>query len=189
MFQTFTTFFEVSRYSSDALLWPVGVLAGGVLMIFVGRQKRDSGIVGKAMSFLVLPVLMFIAVVMLISVLGDGRKFTEALRTEHCSVVQGAVTVLHQQPYSGHSSGDLIEVGGKRFDVNYFRYGVGYKQTISHGGCLTNGVLARLHFLGDTILRVEIQQPDTALGPTASGAGSSATAGDDSSRRGSAFGR
>jgi hypothetical protein len=167
MIQPFTTVFEVSRYNTSALLWPVAVLAVGVLFAIFRRPKRDSTVVDKAMFFLVLPVWLLIGIVVLLSTLGDGQKFTEALRTGHCSVVQGVVTVLHQQPYSGHSDGDIIEVGGKRFDCDYFRYGVGYKQTISHGGCLTNGVVARLYYLGDTILKVEIQQPNKSLQATA----------------------
>jgi len=51
--------------------------------------------------------------------------------------------------------------------VNYFLVTPGYKQTISHGGMLREGVFARLHHYDGIILKLEIGdkkigQPDGA---------------------------
>lgn len=72
-------------------------------------------------------------------------------------VIEGTVRVLRQQPAYGHAPGDLIEVGGRRLEVNYFTTAPGYRTTIAHGGVLTEGAVARLGLCGETIVRVEVR--------------------------------
>ena len=69
---------------------------------------------------------------------------------------EGIVHVSHEQPATGHTAGDKITVGDQTFEVNYFLVTPGYKQTISHGGALREGVFARLHYYHGVILKVEV---------------------------------
>ncbi len=88
----------------------------------------------------------------------DARRLVELQRSGGGEVTEGVVHVKHQQPASGHSSGDKITVGGREFEVNYFLATPGYRQTIAHGGALREGVYARLHHEGGVILEVEVKQ-------------------------------
>jgi hypothetical protein len=73
-------------------------------------------------------------------------------------VVEGSVHVIRKQPEGGHASGDLIEINGVRFDVNFFSLTPAYKQTIAHGGSLREGVQARVWHYDGWILRVDIRR-------------------------------
>ncbi len=76
-------------------------------------------------------------------------------------IAEGIVHVSHEQPATGHAAGDKITVGDQTFEVNYFLVTPGYKQTISHGGVLREGVFARLHHYDGVILKVEIGNKKT----------------------------
>lgn len=90
----------------------------------------------------------------------NGHKFMSALAKNQCDIVEGPVQVLHEQPADGHDpeGGDHIRIDGKEFDINYWTETLCYNKTISHGGELKNGVVARLHYIGNDILKVEIRQ-------------------------------
>ncbi|MFT5111723.1 MAG: hypothetical protein ACI8P9_001043 [Parasphingorhabdus sp.] len=79
------------------------------------------------------------------------------LESQDFEVVEGVVKVLHEQPATGHAKGDVIEIAGKQFEINYFVMAPGYKNTLSNGGVLQDGVYAKLKFSGNTILSVEIK--------------------------------
>jgi hypothetical protein len=66
---------------------------------------------------------------------------TDAYEKSRYEVAEGIVTVLHQQPAHGHSSGDRIVVDGMPFEVNYFYATPAYRQTIAHGGALQAGTM------------------------------------------------
>ncbi len=67
--------------------------------------------------------------------------------------------MVHQQPATGHTKGDIIAVNGAEFEVNYFLATPAYRNTISHGGVLRGGVYARIYHVNGAILRVDIRKP------------------------------
>lgn len=71
-------------------------------------------------------------------------------------VVSGPVEVLREGSAGGHDSGDLVRVDGVEFQINSFTVQPGYSKIIAHGGYLREGVNVRIHFVGKTIVRVEI---------------------------------
>ncbi len=73
-------------------------------------------------------------------------------------VAEGIVHVSHEQPESGHSPGDKITIDGKTFEIDFFVSTPGYKQTISHGGFLRDGVYARITYNNRIILKLEINK-------------------------------
>ena len=75
-------------------------------------------------------------------------------------IAEGEVHVLYSQPFSGHTQGDIINVGGIEFEISYFELTFGYNQTIAHGGVLREGVYARIYYTDDVILRIDLKQSD-----------------------------
>ena len=86
----------------------------------------------------------------------EKNAIQELYDAGHYETVEGVVKVLREQPVEGDTVGDLIEVGGFRFAINFYTETPGYKHTISNGGALREGVRARLRFRDDLILKVEV---------------------------------
>lgn len=93
------------------------------------------------------------------------RDLIQAYRNGRAEVIEGVVHVSHRQPAWGHSAGDKITIGDKRFEVNFFLATPGYRRTISHGGALREGVFARLHHFRGVILKVEVDGRSAAETP------------------------
>ena len=72
------------------------------------------------------------------------------------TVVQGLVRLLRTQPEGGHAPGDLVEVDGRRFEVDYFKAGPGYTRTLTHGGVLRPGADVRLEVADGRILKIAL---------------------------------
>ena len=91
-------------------------------------------------------------------VFGHINNLVRAYRDGQYQVVEGQVQVLHEQPATGHTKGDIITVNGKQFEVNYFYLTPAYRNTLAHGGVLQSGVYARLYYYNGEILRVDIRK-------------------------------
>jgi hypothetical protein len=158
----YTTVFEVSYLSNNSLLMALLFMSVGVLAVAIvvrnKTSKRITSLQRSVFYFLWVPLWFTGSTFWLYSCLRDGNEFTAALKNGRCEIVEGTVAVLHEQPASGHDAGDRIRIADKEFVYNYFSAGLGYHRTISHGGDLANGVSARLHYLGNKILKVEIKQ-------------------------------
>lgn len=61
-------------------------------------------------------------------------------------------------PPSTNAPGDLVKIGDKEFVLDFYSMGLGYQRTAVHGGVLTNGAYVRLHYLGNTIVKVEMRE-------------------------------
>lgn len=87
-------------------------------------------------------------------------RHVEAVRsfeTNDYEIVEGAVRVLRMQPTGGHAPGDLVTVGGRELEIDFFgEVGPGYRQTIARGGVLRDGQQARLYVHKGKVLRVDI---------------------------------
>jgi len=66
--------------------------------------------------------------------------------------------VLHRQPSTGHSKGDIVEVNGQQFEVNYFYATPAYRNTVAHKGALNAGTYARIYYYNGEILRVDMRK-------------------------------
>jgi|ERR1043166_2743965 hypothetical protein len=167
-----TTVFEIAPGSN-------GVRADALFRLAIGLFALTGGVAGlfraKGLKKVAAPAFMTVwSVVWLIAHIPLWRigttqtnRLLDVYRNGKSQVVEGVVHVAHEQPAHGHSSGDKITVGEQTFEVNYFLVTPGYKQTISHGGMLREGVFARLHHYDGIILKVEIGdkkigQPDAA---------------------------
>ena len=85
-----------------------------------------------------------------------GKELIEAYYSDNYEIVEGIVEVLHQQPKSGHDSGDVVRINQRDIVFSYFRSTPAYRQTISHGGVLKDGVYAKIYLYKGDILRIDI---------------------------------
>jgi hypothetical protein len=158
----YTTIFEVSYFGAGGLLMPLLFLTIGVVAVMVMTTERTStrteGIFKKVFLLVWGTFWISASLFWLVSAVRETHKLTQALKQGRCAVVEGTVSVLREQPRSGHAPGDRIRIGDKEFVYSYFVSSPGYHTTVSHGGALVNGTSARLHYLGETIVRVEVKK-------------------------------
>jgi len=83
-----------------------------------------------------------------------------AYKTKDYQVAGGPVRVLRTQPESGHAPGDLVSIGGARFEINFFVSTHAYHKTIAHGGYLREGVYAKVFYRNGDILRIDLKKGD-----------------------------
>jgi hypothetical protein len=160
----FVTVIEIARSSNgvfaDAcfqLLIGIGALIGGVTtLIFKWRNGGLKSWIGPV--FVIVWSLFWLYLHNFPHAFGHTNSLVRAYHDGKCEVVEGQVQVLHQQPVTGHTKGDIITVNGKQFEVNYFYVTPAYRNTIAHGGVLGSGVYARLYYHNGEILRVDIRK-------------------------------
>jgi hypothetical protein len=160
----FVTVFEISRNSngvwSDAvfrLVIGAACLVGGVSILVV--RWRNMGVKDWAGPlFAIAWSLCWLYLHNFPHLVGHINSLVRAYRNRQCQVVEGPVQVLHRQPATGHTKGDVIAVNGKQFEVNYFYFTPAYRKTLAHGGVLGDEVYARLYYYDGEILRVDIRK-------------------------------
>ena len=160
----FVTVFEIARGSN-------GVFTGEVFRLLIGIAALIGGVTALIGNWTNGGVKRWVAPVFVIAwsllwlylhnfpyAFGHINSLVGAYRHRQYQVVQGPVQVLHEQPATGHTRGDIITVNGKQFEVNYFYLTPAYRNTLAHGGVLQSGVYARLYYYNGEILRVDIRR-------------------------------
>jgi len=134
------------------------------------------------------PIWLIVFVLPLGGLISHGYKYTNALAKGRCNTVEGPVLLIREQPKRGgglwlqtpkqasfnsrsgagatqrnstpptNAPGDLVKIGDRMFVLDFYSPGLGYQQTAVHGGALTNGAYARLHYVGNTIVKVEVRE-------------------------------
>jgi hypothetical protein len=160
----FVTVFEIARGSN-------GVFANGCFRLLIGSVALIGGVTALVFKWKNCELKSWIAPVFAIGwsllwlylhnfphMFGHISSLVTAYRERQYQVVEGHVQVLHEQPATGHTKGDIIMVNGKQFEVNYFYATPAYRNTLAHGGVLESGVHARLYYHDGEILRVDIRK-------------------------------
>ena len=167
----FVTVFEVTRNSNGVfadtvfrLLIGVVALLGSLRALVRNRRRERSRRDYIGPIFIVVWSVIWISMHLLPNVFGHINTLLDAYRDKRYEIVEGPVEVLHQQPYTGHSKGDVIRVNGKEFEVNYFYATPAYHNTIAHKGVLNVGAYARIYYYDGEILRVDIRSPSRTGG-------------------------
>ena len=148
----FVTVFEISRGSN-------GVFAGEVFRLLIGVAALIGGVTALVRNWKNKSVKSWVGPVFVTAwalfwlylhnfpyVFGHINRLVKANRYGQYEVVEGPVQVLHEQPATGHTKGDIITVNGKQFEVNYFYLTPAYRNTVAHGGVLASGVYARIYY-------------------------------------------
>jgi hypothetical protein len=163
----FVTAFEISRGSNGVwsdTLWRLAIgisalLVGVIAIAFKSRKKGARPKDWVMPLFLTAWSLLWLFMHDFPNTFGYVNSLLDAYEKGQYQVVEGEVRVLHQQPATGHTKGDVITVNGTEFEVNYFRATPAYRNTISHGGVLRAGVYARIYHVNGEILRLDIRKP------------------------------
>lgn len=166
-----TTVFEITAGTNGIRADALFRLVIGVVVLIAGvvgliLRKRTQGrfpkklygpafMAGWGILWLVMHIPLWLTAT------ADIDHLIGVYRSGQCETAEGIVHVTHVQPVGGHDAGDEITVDDYAFEVNYFIVTPGYKQTISHGGVLREGVFARLHHHNGVILKVEIGTKET----------------------------
>jgi hypothetical protein len=160
----FVTVFEIARGSNGVLsdvsfrlLIGLACLIGGVrALVLRRRNNRAKDWVGPL--FLIAWSLFWLYLHNFPHLFGHINSLVSAYREGQYKVVEGQVQVLHRQPATGHTKGDVIAVNGEQLEVNYFYHTPAYRNTLAHGGVLGPGAYARIYYYNGEILRVDIRK-------------------------------
>jgi hypothetical protein len=160
----FVTVFEIARGSNGVfegevfrlLIGVVTLIAGLTVLIFNWTNDGTKRWLGPV--FLVVWSVLWLYLHNFPYVFGHINSVVRAYRDGQYQVVEGPVHILHEQPATGHTKGDVIAVNGKQFEVNYFYLTPAYRDTLAHGGVLAAGVYARIYYYNGEILRVDIRK-------------------------------
>jgi hypothetical protein len=161
----FVTAFEITRGSNGVLadevfrlLVGIAALIGGVTALILNWRNNGGLRNWVGAVFITTWSLFWIYLHNFPYMLGRINGLVRAYRDGQYQVVEGQVQMLHEQPATGHTKGDIITVNGKQFEVNYFYLTPAYRNTIAHGGVLDSGVYARIYYHNGEILRVDIRK-------------------------------
>jgi hypothetical protein len=131
----------------------------GALRVLIRNRRRESSrkdYIGPI--FILIWSLLWIYLHNFPHVYGHINGLVNAYQKKQYQFIEGQVQVLHQQPATGHTKGDVIAVNGEQFEVNYFYATPAYRNTIAYGGVLGAGVYARIYYFNGEILRVDIRK-------------------------------
>jgi hypothetical protein len=160
----YTTVFQISLNSNGEfadlvfrLIVGLAAIVGGIVVLVFGPKKNKKY---KGLSVLLLSWGIGWSALHNFPHWYDNLSgLLSAYENGRYEVVEGPVKVLRRQPAGGHSAGDLVEVNGIQFEVNYFLGTSAYRTTISHGGVLIDGAYARIFHNDGKILRVDLRSP------------------------------
>jgi hypothetical protein len=156
----YQTVFETSYFSNGILFWDAIFLAIGIFATATAVALARKRLRGPALFLGFISLVWILTTIwMCVTTVKEGLGYMASLRNGSCGTEEGVVEVLYRQPEGGHSAGDRIRINKSEFEINYFETTFAYSQTLAHGGALNTGVQARVHFLGNRILKVEIAEP------------------------------
>ena len=161
----FVTVFEITRNSNGVfagtvfrLLIGVAALIGGLRFVVFRRRRGGNGKDYIGAVFLIGWSLFWLYLHNFPHLFGHINGLVNAYREKQYQVVEGEVQVLHQQPATGHTTGDVVTVNGEQFEVNYFLATPAYRNTLAHRGVLSAGTHARIYYYNGEILRIDIRK-------------------------------
>ena len=174
----FVTIFEISKTDTSTLddwstllvfgILVLGISATGLIVLLV--RSRKYGWRGRPLFKLLL--FMAVGLFLIVDSVQSLKAAEERLenlvstyRENKCDIIEGVVHVLHEQPHTGHTKGDIVRIGNVEFEVNAWRNTPAYSLTIAFGGVLKDGVFARVYHDEGKILRVDIRKTVDANNP------------------------
>ncbi len=165
----FTQVWSISTQPFDTG-WVTGPLVAGSLLVILGsvalysrkKEGADSSFSAfldslthyrfPASKFFIPFGVIFIAfgIACFIAIRVQTRNLAHELEIAKLQTVEGSVEVGFEQPFSGHTGGDLIYIGNRGFQINFFHETHYYHDSIAHGGLLRPGNYVKVYFIPTT---------------------------------------
>ena len=140
------------------------VLAGVAgLFLWRGKPSRSEWWKLAAMSFVILGSMWTLIVFGV--TFGDYAQAHKIYRNDEFYVVEGVVANFRPMPTQAHQE-ECFSVEDRIFCYSDSVITSGFNQTSIHGGPIHEGLPVRIEYVGDTILRLEVQNEPTRKGPT-----------------------
>ncbi|HKF49751.1 MAG TPA: hypothetical protein VKB38_20490 [Terracidiphilus sp.] len=132
----------------------LGIIAIG----FVFHQLGKLGILrrpGRLFPYFFFGFACFWTIVVFVSTGSEYRRIRSAYRDGHYKVVEGVVTNFQPMPYSGHQD-ECFTVELQTFCYSDYSVTPGFNNTASHGGPIYEGLPVRVAYVGNVIVRLEV---------------------------------
>jgi hypothetical protein len=151
----YTTVFDLAESGFKAWWFP----AVGLVFIVIGILVvlgRANHLGGRRFPFVFLGFAIIWTTVSGFWMYSEYRTLRNA-RDGTAQVVEGRISDFLPMAKSGHEM-ERFCVSGKCFEYSDFVVTSGFNNTSSHGGPIREGLLARVTYVGDAIVKLEIAQ-------------------------------
>jgi hypothetical protein len=122
-------------------------------ILFVLGRRRLPG--AKAGPFVFLGIAVLLTLSAFYSTYSEYTRLRSAYENGSAKVVEGAVRSFKPMPWSGHAR-ERFCVEGQCFRYSDFNVTNGFNNTSSHGGPIRDGLLVRVTYVGDAIVKLEV---------------------------------
>jgi hypothetical protein len=147
--------FDIATKPFDwsALLPPGGLFLFGVSLTWM--EKKRIGRFGiKKIGYVLCCAGVLVASYMGATWSIKKHDASRALLTGHCSVVEGPVLNFHPMPLEGHPP-ESFTIANETFSYSDYVFTPCFNKTSNHGGPIREGLVLRISFVDDCILRIE----------------------------------
>jgi hypothetical protein len=111
-------------------------------------EKKNINLSYKSKLSVIIGVICLTVYFIVISILFlERNRLVNELNSPKIVTTEGLISVEFEQPYTGHTGGDIIRINNYTFDIDYFHATLYYHRTIAHGGFLTNGKYFKIYFI------------------------------------------
>jgi hypothetical protein len=156
--------FDVSEQTPDWQFPAFGLLFIGVgLVLVLGRNRAAQNIRATILPWAMLAFSLIWIGGALASVLGGHSRAVQALKSGAFGTAVGSVENF--QAETMNHKRETFTVSGLRFSYSRYIISPGFRQTAAEGGPLRNGVPVRIAYVGNEILKLEIESTTPYAGP------------------------
>lgn len=141
-------------------------VAIGILILFTLFPKRKDS--RTQISIILVGIYVSLGacffVLSMLSNSADKQRYQQLLQmynNQQYQIAEGTVHLI--KPSYGREHGDFINVGGTDFEIGSYSYpygSYGYMNTIANGGILKEEVYAKIYYIDDVIIRIDIKSSD-----------------------------
>ena len=141
----------------------LALVAVGVLLVLAPDMMQRllprglQGTARRVFSWFFLCAALFGAFITFRGTTQPYEATAVASRDHRYTVVQGPVTDFVPMPYTGHAHESFL-VGGRKFSYSDYILTGCFNTTASHGGPIRPGLVVRVSYSGNCILRLEVAQ-------------------------------